>query len=331
MPKKKQQMPDVRAGNPCYEAIPRWCIEPPFDTLDACLDFVKKKHPQRDIKCTVIDIETGQQVRDHVPAYLFRGEVGWLSTCLSRCERVRRGHFPGVRQKNLSLIGTNVDKSLQKQLALQPMLSEGLMQHYGWPTEILDATKSLKTASIFARFGSSSSRGQGALAVFDVAMLMKNAKIIDLSQHPSAVRPRRQEAYGIRHSQHRDMKQQQAISDMGIAWYAFRTDPQHCARVASAKKLLTVLDDETAGLLRLSIDGAIEKYGKVCHLVAKYLAEQIAHCPVTMRNTDEGLQAITPSEAGIVVDDREEAKVSLELWSRAHPCVVTRPTPTFRH
>ena len=204
------------------------------------------------------------------------------------------------------------------------MMSAGLMQHYGWPTEFIDATKSLRTAAFFARCGALENMGEGALAVFDVATLIKNAVIVDLAEHRAAVRPRWQDAYGIWHSEYRDLKQQEAIQQMGITWYAFRTDPSHCARVAKGTELLSVLEDEAAGLLRLWIDGAVEQHGKVSHPVAKYLAERIAQCPVITRRTGDELRTIRPSEGMIAVDEQQEIETSLKLWSRDHLDFVKR-------
>ena len=201
------------------------------------------------------------------------------------------------------------------------------MQHYGWPTEFIDATGSVSTAAFFARCGARGIRERGAVAVFDVARLMGNGVIVNLSEHPTARRARWQQAYGIWHGEHRNLKDPQAVSEMGIKWYAFRADPRHDARVARGKELLSVLDDETAGLLRLEIDGAIEQHGKVSHPVAKYLAERVAHCPVMMRKSG-GL--ITPSEANIAVNDQDEEDISVRVWSRDHPDVVTRPSPDFQ-
>ena len=306
------------------QVTPSWCSKAPFDTLDECLAFVRERHPQREVCHTATDPDTGEQHENRGPAYVFRGEVGWLGECLSRRERVRRGHFACVCDGDLRVYEQNVDRSLQLQLGLNPMLRTGLMQHYGWPTDFIDATSSLFTASFFARYGVSSDSERGAIGVFDVATLAKNAVIVNLSEHSTAVRPRRQEAYGIQHSRHRDLKQQQAISDMGITWYAFRTDPQHSARITKCEELLSVLNDGTAGLLRLFVDGAVSEHGQLRHSLAKYLSDRIAHCPVLMRATDDGHKLTTPAEAGIEIDNRNEIEESLRLWSRNHPDVAAR-------
>ena len=210
------------------------------------------------------------------------------------------------------------------------MLSAGLMQHYGWPTELIDASASLCTAAFFARCGASGS-GRGALAVIDIETLRENGVIVDLSEHPHANRPKWQRAYGVWHSEHRDLKRQQAISDMGLSWYVFRNDPQHDARVTKGEALLSVLDDETAGFLRLWIDEAIERHGKRPDSAAKYLAERIVHCPVAMqKRTDGQLRAVALSESRISVDDQEEIDTSYKLWSTEYPDVVKRPTRITR-
>ena len=82
-----------------------WCARAPFETLDECLAFVKKRYAEEMIRCTAIDIETGQRFTQRTPAHVFRGEVEWVDECLSRRERVRRGHFRGVGETDLSAIG----------------------------------------------------------------------------------------------------------------------------------------------------------------------------------------------------------------------------------
>ena len=110
--------------------------------------------------------------------------------------------------------------------------------------------------------------------------LSQSSIVIDLSEHQMAARPRRQKAYAIYHRQHSNLKDKKAMSDMGITWYTFRTDPRENSRVKNGESLLSVPDDETAGLLRLSLDGSIKNQKKVTHPVAVYLAKRIAHCPL---------------------------------------------------
>ena len=99
------------------------------------------------------------------------------------------------------------------------------MQHYGFPTELMDATTSLDTAAFFSRF-EAGGMVEGAFAVFDVSVLLSgNGTVIDLCDHPTALRAIRQEAYGVFHRRHSDLKDPQAVSDMGITWYTFLSDP----------------------------------------------------------------------------------------------------------
>ena len=319
-----KQTPDVPVVR--GDSKPVWCTREPFETLDDCLGFVEQRHPQTETIHTATNIATGDEYECPIPSYLFRGEVGWFDTCLSRRERVRRGHFSGIRGKELDDIGTHVDAALRADLEYlrhPKMLSAGLMQHYGWPTEFIDTTTSLHTASCFSRFGASSSLTQGALAVFNVITLLNNrGTIVDLGEHPIAVRPRLQEAYAVFHPEYRDLKQPQAIKNMGITWYTYRTDPQHRPRITREEELLSVLGDETAGLLRLCVDRAIKDYGKLRHSAAKCLAERIAHCPLIIRRTDG--QLVTPREAKIHVNTCTEEHESLRLWSRDYPRSLRR-------
>jgi hypothetical protein len=58
------------------------------------------------------------------------------------------------------------------------------------------------------------------------------------------------------------MKTNQAVADMGITWYTFLADLNEGPRVADGVRLLSVEDDETAGFLRLVVDGSIREWGQ---------------------------------------------------------------------
>ena len=125
-----------------------------FDTLDQCLTFVQQKHQQESIQGLVKDMDTGEESKGEMPSYLFRGEVGWFSKCLSRMERVRRGCFPNVTEAELKRIEEETDGDfLYWMQHNNSMLSKGLMQHYGFPTDLIDASDSMCTAAFFARLG----------------------------------------------------------------------------------------------------------------------------------------------------------------------------------
>ena len=304
-----------------------------FDTLDQCLTFVQQKYQQTPIQCLVKDMDTGEEFEGTMPSYLFRGEVGWFSECLSRMERIRRGCFPGVTEVELKPIEKDTDNYFKVQLAkfkINPMLSKGLMQHYGFPTDLIDASDSIHTAAFFARL-EAGDIAEGAFAVFDMKKLVQSSPVFDLSDHPMAVRPRRQKAYAIPHYQHLDLKDKKAMSDMGITWYTFRTDPCENSRVKNGESLLSVPDDKTAGLLRLSLDDSIKKQKKVTHPVAVYLANRIAHCPLVARvktwwqpDQPNEIELITPKEAGISINNQSEINKSVKLWSRKYPNRLSR-------
>ena len=326
------------------ETRPTWCTHV-FETLDDCLQFIQQQHRQRHTRGTAVDVKTDKPFEHEMPSWLYRGEVGWFDECLSRWDRVRCGKHPGVCWKELERIGRDLNQSLQSVLAfggpdLRPELArgfaDGLMQHYGWPTEFMDATAELSTAARFACSGAQGS-SNGTIAVFDTATLTKSAAVFDLSQHPAAKRAVLQEAYGIRPSRHCDLKQQESLADLGITWYAFRAAPEQDERVESAQELLSVLDDATAGVLRLWVDGAIEEHGKVSHPVAEYLADRIAHCPVVGKVTKwrgptrqpEQMVPVPAHSVGISVDEQKERDESIKLWSREHPEIVARSEVSY--
>jgi FRG domain len=314
-----------------HPATPKWSALPPFATLDDCLAHIQQAHGQKLIQHVAKDLDTGKPTEVEMPSFLYRGEVGWFDACVSRMERVRLGHFPGVTRKQLNRIRQDTDRELQSRLCLHPMLSAGLMQHYGFPTEFMDATSSTKTAAYFSRLGAATAMTEGSVAVFDMSVLSKNAIVVDLNDHAAAVRPRHQEAYGVFSRTHRNLKDPEAMSDMGITWYTFLGDSQTTARVLAGVGLLSVGDDETAGILRLWLDGSIKKHGKLTQPAAEYLANRIAHCPMVAKVLKwrwpwqpKIVQLVTAKLAGIVINEPWEITRSTQLWSRQFPNVTTR-------
>jgi hypothetical protein len=248
--------------------------------------------------------------------------------------RVNSNQFIGVNPQAINAICADLDQDLQVRMGLHPMLSAGLAQHYGCPSELMDASSSLRTAAFFSRLGAGTT-SIGAIAVIDTSTLTAKGKggiLIDLTQHPSAVRPRRQGAYGVFSKKHTDLKNPQARTDMGITWYTFLTDPKEQRRVSRSTGLLTVSDDETAGILRLSLDGSVAKLGKLAPPDAQYFAERVSHCPLVTKvlswhspGQPAEVVLIPPEQARMEIDEQFEIISSLQLWSTAHPTVKSRP------
>ena len=111
---------------------------------------------------SVLDATTGKRFsKVEVPAYLFRGEAEVYPTiCSSRhrfqaCER-----FSKSEKQKIEFIGDGLDKVLHEH-GLASMGSASLLQHYGFPTEVIDTTSSVEVAVSFASGARCSMDGRG--------------------------------------------------------------------------------------------------------------------------------------------------------------------------
>ncbi|MDO5979996.1 FRG domain-containing protein [Flavivirga spongiicola] len=100
-------------------------------------------------------------------------------------------------------------------------IAEGFLQHYGFPTDIFDISPSFDTAVIFSHLGNYDEE-IGTICVADTIGLSKYYKVIDLSVHPFAKRPKNQIAFGAKHERGiSDLKDSGLDNHFKIKWYKF--------------------------------------------------------------------------------------------------------------
>ena len=84
--------------------------------------------------------------------------------------------------------------------------AEGLLQHYGVPTEVIDFSSSLEVAAAFA---ASKLAGAGRVCIL-TKPIGSEAATIEYTDHPWAERAVRQKAFGIRPLRFSDLKSEEA-------------------------------------------------------------------------------------------------------------------------
>jgi hypothetical protein len=151
-----------------------------------------------------------------------------------------------------------------------------LLQHYISVTWIVDFTRRLDHAFSFAA-GGKSNHAWKRIAVLPLQSF--SGEVMNMTEHPLAVRARRQEAFGVVPQKPiTDLKSDRARQVYGIRWYEFRvTDSERVEWQQRLDKLLRADDDPTANNLRYEIERYIQE-NRVPSLIAEWLLEKAPLC-----------------------------------------------------
>lgn len=225
-----------------------------------------------------------------------------------------RGLPPGCRSRILAL-GEWVHDDLKTFIGMDADLAAGFCQHYEYPTRFLDFTSSPNVAAYFASQGKVGDAG--LMCVLPVRKASTMTKIIDLTHHPKAERPRRQHAYVLSSPGFYDLKAQATIDVTGIEWLEFKLTAQDKADFAEDKHLLDANSDAVAGVLQLSINS----YGKIDDWSAKWLSEHVVPAPFIAK-LDSGtgeVVLVSASDACVEFDETIEQFNNYRCWSSQYP------------
>ena len=100
------------------------------------------------------------------------------------------------------------------------MGSASLLQHYGFPTEVVDTTSSVDVAAAFAAAHAMPDT-PGRILAYPTKKLSTQAIIIDLSMIAWARRPKRQQAYMIFHRKFQNWQNQLLVADLRVVEHRF--------------------------------------------------------------------------------------------------------------
>ncbi len=105
---------------------------------------------------------------------------------------------------------------------LSEIESLGFLQHYGFPTDLIDLSPSIKTAHFFAHRGNAD-KMYAYIGVFDTSSVSNYYDIVDISNHPYALRPKMQNAWALRHERGIfDFKSKKCDKLFKVHWYKFK-------------------------------------------------------------------------------------------------------------
>lgn len=201
------------------------------------------------VRALVVDPISGGRSEETIPAFLFRGESKvYPSICSSRYRFERDTGLSENEKSIIECIGGKLDESLRER-GLHSMCSASLLQHYGFPTEVIDTTSSIDVAASFA-ISDCDTNEPGRILAYPTDKLMKNAVVIDLSMIDWARRPRRQRGFMIFHKNYLDWQHEQLIDDVHVEEHRFtasEVDRQHFDKTAYL--IGSPIEDPVCGLL----------------------------------------------------------------------------------
>jgi hypothetical protein len=155
------------------------------------------------------------------------------------------------------------------------------LQHYGFPTSVIDFTSDLGCAFAFA--------AEKTCLIGRVAVMARpsssTARVFDWTEHAWAERPRRQAAYGVHPADGlTDLKSDVARSRLNVKWYQFSVQPSDRDRLDEKyHELVRASDDPSAGFLRHIITEYVEARGKLSPVLTEWLLERVPIAPQCYR------------------------------------------------
>lgn len=250
-------------------------------TLD---EVVNKLLSLEEKKTTIngIDPDTGERIKQNVPAFLFRGEKSLYPTICSSRYRFERSQSPSCKtKKEIRMIIDELDKLLQD-CGLPPMWSASLLQHYGFPTEVIDTTSSIKVAASFAASGNIDSIGR--ILVYPLIPLKNNAIVIDLSFLHWAKRPKRQCGYMIFHREYENLREKAVMNSIKVEEYSFKLTKDDKKKYDQYNVLYgDPLKDATCGYLHKLVHDVILDNKPISNEIQGWLNKRIPWAPMPMK------------------------------------------------
>ena len=180
------------------------------------------------------------------PTVLLRGEsYPWPKTESSMKRFLICEHTSTIKDPQLLMPFIDFEDLYVEYLSREKGATEneclGFLQHYGFPTDLLDLSPSLETTRFFAN--NSHPGDLGMVGAFRVVELSHCFDIIDLTRHPFAERPKRQVAFAARpRVGSYDLKDD--AEQFEACWYRFHKTADDLAFAAKRHSLLATSEPE---------------------------------------------------------------------------------------
>jgi hypothetical protein len=231
----------------------RCSIEAHFPSLDVCLEHLNTHYRQSVVTIEAKDIDNGEPIRSfEAPKYFYRGENTIFHITSSRHHRVKYSReFNDHVRDEIAKVIRDMKLALMDFLHIEAFHALAYLQHYGFATELIDISSGIDTAAFFASYENPSTENEtGMICVFETEKIYRKASVIDLTNHPRALRPRLQKAYGFRSEKHWNIKSDDAIKDLELKWFSFNSTKEEKLRYFKSKQnefLPPAIEDVTAG------------------------------------------------------------------------------------
>ncbi|MGQ0614394.1 MAG: FRG domain-containing protein [Planctomycetaceae bacterium] len=307
-----------------------------FGSLGECFAHLREEFPDRTTKHSIV-VENGlcHAVEPDDARHLFRGENAAYPVTSPLLDRLRAGQLDPetlaeVERTRDALEARLADWLRSGQDAPDPLHCRSYLRHYGFPTEHLDLTCSLKVAAYFSAWHGPrtlriSDEGTGIVCVASAETLRRNGVLEDIRDHPYALRPRQQHAYTFRSERYPDLKAAEAIAKLDLRWFAFRVTTDDRLRFGSMTYLLETHTDHVGSWLCTAMHAHVKEFGPLGRPAAEWIAERIPPLPMTMKPAGlapDGravFEGVTPGEAGFVYIDADVRRANAEVWSGDGP------------
>ena len=249
-------------------------------------EFIVEQFASRTPEQMWVKTSSGLSVPHEVPRFLFRGECGQFEATqpgIYRPESYRLKSGLRLSKEDCSTLQELIPRLAERltdpfDYANSPDFAIGLLQHYGLPTWLIDLTSDPVSAFAFAACGNSK---VGRICVVPFQACRLTHRLVDLTRHPWAERPQRQEAYGlVLGDELTDLKSGAARMHFGVSWYEFpiSSEDRECLSTKH-QDLIEIDNDPSAGLLRYHITEYVEKYQKFSPILTDWFLERIPIAP----------------------------------------------------
>jgi hypothetical protein len=302
-----------------------------FPSLTECLRYLGEHFPPEETVTVESRTPSGLIVLHRAPKYLYRGECGIFPTTESSLTRLKgSGRLDASEQKTLQQIhDALLVRFRQKDYGNSEWNSEGLLEHYGIPTEVINFSSALDAVGAFA---ASRESERGRICTLTRA-IGRDAAIVEYADHPWAERAVRQKAYGVRLLRQTDLKSDEARTQLGAIWAEFPVSAEDFeGRREFYESLVDESSDPHSGMVRAEVNDYVASFGKIPENVAQYLAERIPMVPRFLKVVgidEKAEEAITRhvSPSARPYSSDVERQRSLRYWSQAYPDSLTELNP----
>jgi len=289
-----------------------------FDSLTEAYTFIFEQYALRAPDYFWQERRSSLVVPCVAPKFIFRGECGDFPTTISAARRPSTYDLAVPLQELLRLAKVLIWRFQQSDFELDEQSSLALLQHYGFPTTIVDFTGHLTHAFAFA--------AEKASEVARVAVMPRDpfvppARVVDLTEHEWAERPRRQAAFGlVMPPGLTDLKSDSARSRLSITWYEFPVQPSDSEFFREKyQALIWRSDDPSAGFIRFFITEYVEAHGKLSSALTEWLLRRIPMAPQCyLIRAFDGTEVVVNYRGGETLglfDETVEADYSRKYWS----------------